>query len=113
MHNPDVRRNADPLALTLEEANRVRPFNVYSSDGTAAPTGSPEVDPATHLLVHPNGKLDPRVRLIGIPTYAQLPDTTISPMPGTNPLMPVSYTHLDVYKRQPRGGGIKHRNGSA
>lgn len=87
MHNPDVRRNADPLALTLEEANRVRPFNVYSSDGTAAPTGSPEVDPATHLLVHPNGKLDPRVRLTGIPTYAQLPDTTISPMPGTNPLM--------------------------
>lgn len=87
MHNPDVRRNADPLALSLEDADRVRPFNDYSIDGTAAPTGSPEVDPATRLLVHPNGNLDPRVHLIGIPTYAQLADTTISPMPGTNPLM--------------------------
>ena len=87
MHNPDVRRIADPLALSLEDADRVRPFNDYSVDGTAAPTGSPEVDPATRLLVHPNGNLDPRVHLIGIPTYAQLADTTISPMPGTNPLM--------------------------
>lgn len=87
MHNPDVRRNADPLALSLEDADRVRPFNDYSVDGTAAPTGSPEVDPATRLLVHPNGNLDPRVHLIGIPTYGQLADTTISPMPGTNPLM--------------------------
>ncbi|ANE04667.1 FAD/NAD(P)-binding protein [Corynebacterium crudilactis] len=87
MHNPDVRRSADPLALSLEEAGRVRAFNDYSTDGTAAPTGSPEVDPATRLLVHPNGNLDPRVHLIGIPTYGQLPDTTISPMPGTNPLM--------------------------
>ena len=87
MHNPDVRRIADPLALSLEDADRVRPFNDYSVDGTAAPTGSPEVDPATRLLVHPNGNLDPRVHLIGIPTYGQLADTTISPMPGTNPLM--------------------------
>lgn len=87
MHNPDVRRSADPLALSLEDADRVRPFNDYSVDGTAAPTGSPEVDPATRLLVHPNGNLDPRVHLIGIPTYGQLADTTISPMPGTNPLM--------------------------
>ena len=87
MHNPDVRRSADPLALSLEDAGRVRAFNNYASDGTAAPTGSPEVDPNTRLLVHPNGDLDPRVHLIGIPTYGQLPDTTISPMPGTDPLM--------------------------
>nr|WP_156323068.1 FAD/NAD(P)-binding protein [Corynebacterium deserti] len=87
MHNPDVRRSSDPLALSLEDADRVRPFSDYTVDGTAAPTGSPEVDPATRLLVHPNGNLDPRVHLIGIPTYAQLADTTISPMPGTDPLM--------------------------
>lgn len=43
MHNPDVRRNADPLALSLEDADRVRPFNDYSVDGTAAPTGSPKL----------------------------------------------------------------------
>ena len=30
---------------------------------------------------------DPRVHLVGIPTHAQLADTTISPMPGTDPLM--------------------------
>lgn len=35
----------------------------------------------------PSGELDPRLHLIGIPTYAQHPDTTISPIPGTDPLM--------------------------
>lgn len=87
MHSPDVRRSADPLALSLETANRVRPFDNYTADGTAAPTGSPEVDPISRVLVHPNGNRDPRVHLIGIPTYGQMPDTTISPMPGTDALM--------------------------
>lgn len=87
MHNPDVRRSSDPLALSLEKAGRVRSFNDLTTDGTQAPSGSPEVDPVTRLLVHPNGELDARIRLIGIPTYAQLADTTISPMPGTNPLL--------------------------
>ncbi len=34
-----------------------------------------------------DGTLDPRLHIIGIPTWGQLPDTTISPMPGTDPLM--------------------------
>ncbi|MFP7364222.1 FAD/NAD(P)-binding protein [Corynebacterium callunae] len=87
MHNPDIRKVADPLTQSLEEAGRIRPFADYSATGIAAPTGSPEVDPHTRLLVNADGSLDPRVHLIGIPTYAQLPDTTISPMPGTDPLM--------------------------
>lgn len=80
---------------------RVRPFANYTSDGTEAPSGSPEVDPDTRLLIHPNGDLDPRVQLIGIPTYAQLADTTISPMPGTDPLMlqETDKTAVDLLRR--------------
>ena len=38
-------------------------------------------------MVNPDGTEDPRLHIVGIPTYAQWPDTTISPMPGTDPLM--------------------------
>lgn len=75
MHKVDWRRPADTLVDSL--ADRSRPYRS---------SGSPETDPRTRQLVHPDGSLDPRVALIGIPTYAQHPDTTISPMPGTNPL---------------------------
>lgn len=87
MHSPDVRRPADPLAVSLAQAGRVRPFRDRTTDGTGIATGSPEVEPATRLLVRTDGSPDPRVHLIGIPTHAQLPDTTISPMPGTDSLM--------------------------
>ena len=79
MHSPDVRHRADPLTLSLGE--RVRPF---VDDGQE--TGSPET---THerRTVHADGTVDERLHVVGIPTYAQWPDTTISPMPGTDPLM--------------------------
>lgn len=76
MHKFDVRASADPLARSLEE--RWRSF---------AGTGSPETDPETRALIGPDGTPDPRLLLIGIPTYGQMPDTTISPIPGSNPLM--------------------------
>lgn len=89
MHSPDVRRsqapNADPLARSLE--GRWRPWTETTVDGDPVATGSPEVDPDTRLLVGPGGEPDPRILLVGIPTYAQYADTTISPMPKTNPLM--------------------------
>lgn len=75
MHKPNALRTDDPLLASLSP--RMRAF---------AGTGSPETDPATRLLVNPAGELDPRVLLIGIPTGGQHPDTTISPMPGTDPL---------------------------
>ncbi|MDU0479441.1 FAD/NAD(P)-binding protein [Staphylococcus chromogenes] len=75
MHKVDWRSPADTLVDSL--AARSRPYRG---------SGSPETDPATRQLVHPDGSLDPRVALVGIPTYAQHPDTTISPMPGTDPL---------------------------
>lgn len=79
MHSPDVRRAADPLAVSLN--GRVRAFVDH---GQA--TGSPETT-WNRRVVNPGGGEDPRLHIVGIPTYAQWPDTTISPMPGTDPLM--------------------------
>lgn len=79
MHSPDVRRPADPLAVSL--IDRVRAFTDHGNT-----TGSPETTWQRHV-VRPDGSVDPRLHIIGIPTYAQWPDTTISPMPGTDPLM--------------------------
>ncbi|OFL14444.1 exopolyphosphatase [Corynebacterium sp. HMSC067D03] len=75
---PDIRNTKDPLVRSLVDANRVRPF---------AQTASPETDADTRRAVHPDGTLDPRLHIVGIPTGKQWADTTISPMPGTNPLM--------------------------
>lgn len=87
MHAPTIARPQDPLARALTRDGRWREFANHTADGTPVPTGSPEVDPETRALVHPDGKQDPRLLLIGIPTRGQMPDTTISPMPGTDPLM--------------------------
>ncbi|AIG64577.1 exopolyphosphatase [Corynebacterium atypicum] len=87
MHSPTIARPADPLAASLTAAGRWRQFANRTTDGRPLPTGSPEVNPKTRALIHPDGSPDPRLILIGIPTRRQLPDTTISPMPGTDPLM--------------------------
>lgn len=84
MHNPDVRAVADPLMQSL--GDRITPFEYHGEDLTL-PSGSPAADPETRAVIHPDGQRDTRLHLIGIPTYAQFPDTTISPMPGTDPLM--------------------------
>ena len=76
--SPDIRNAVDPLPRSLLDANRVRPFNG---------TGSPETDADTRRAVHPDGTLDARLHIVGIPTGSQWADTTISPMPGTDPLM--------------------------
>ena len=75
--SPDIHRSADPLIAGLRADGRLQPFTY---DGVS--TASPDVDPRTRLLAG-----DPRVHLIGIPTHAQYADTTISPMPGTDPTM--------------------------
>lgn len=82
MHKPDIRAAGDRLTRGLVETGRVRPFADHGQD-----TGSPETDGATRRTVHPDGSLDKRLHIVGIPTYAQWPDTSISPMPGTDPLM--------------------------
>lgn len=76
MHSPDFRRPSDPVFTSL--GDRIRMFSQ---------TGSPEVDPQSRRIVHADGVVDQRVHVIGIPTHGQLPDTTISPMPGTDSLM--------------------------
>lgn len=87
MHRPDVRRPANPLTRSLHEAGRVRAFHETTTDGQRLATGSPEVDIASRRMIRADQQLDPRLYLLGIPTYAQLPDTTISPLPGTDPLL--------------------------
>ncbi|MCK7674978.1 FAD/NAD(P)-binding protein [Corynebacterium pygosceleis] len=77
---PDVRTTADPLMRDLLQRGRIRVFRL--SDGSTTP--SPEVDPVTQRVITADGTPDPRLHLIGIPTHAQMPDTTISPMPGTD-----------------------------
>lgn len=79
---PDIRRAADPVSRSLIDAGRVRPF---SPGGVA--TGSPETDADTRRAVDPDGSLDAHLHITGIPTGNQWADTTISPMPGTDPLM--------------------------
>ena len=82
MHRPDIRTAGDAMTRCLVDSGRVRPFPDHGQ-----PTGSPETDGATRRTVHPDGELDARLHIVGIPTYSQWPDTTISPMPGTDPLM--------------------------
>ncbi|HJD78430.1 MAG TPA: FAD/NAD(P)-binding protein [Corynebacterium pollutisoli] len=115
MHSPDIRRPADPLARSLLDAGRARPYELSTSDGQRIASGSPEIDPATRLLVGVDGGVDPRVSLIGIPTWGQMADTTISPMPGTDPLMlqetdRAALTALEIaIGRRPRCGGAPRR----
>ena len=75
---PDIRTSPDALTASLRDTGRVRPFH-----GSA----SPETDDHTRRTVHPDGELDTRLHIVGIPTGKQWADTTISPMPGTDPLM--------------------------
>lgn len=79
---PDIRFPADLLSQSLFASGRIRPFSV---DGVAGP--SPETTVENRRTVHPDGSEDARLHIIGIPTHAQMPDTTISPMPGTDPIM--------------------------
>lgn len=79
---PDVRSSPDPLTSSLRESGRVRPFAPGGVE-----TASPETDGATRRTIRPDGELDARLHIVGIPTGKQWADTTISPMPGTDPLM--------------------------
>lgn len=79
---PDIRTSPDALTTSLREAGRVRPFAPGGVE-----TASPETDDHTRRTVHPDGELDARLHIVGIPTGKQWADTTISPMPGTDPLM--------------------------
>lgn len=80
---PDIRNTNDTLVNSLLQAQRIRPFTPEAG----SPTASPETDGATRRTVHPDGSLDTRLHIVGIPTGKQWADVTISPMPGTDPLM--------------------------
>ncbi|SQG63683.1 putative oxidoreductase [Corynebacterium renale] len=86
VHKPDIRRiPADSLMAQLVATGRIRPFAQDAADGTPLLTGSPEIDPATRLVVGREGDLDPRLHIIGIAAHSQYPDTTLAPpLPGTD-----------------------------
>ncbi|MFE1668312.1 FAD/NAD(P)-binding protein [Corynebacterium bovis] len=84
MHGPDVRSSADPLTAALVAAGRVRPFTP-GADGR--PTRSPDVDLPSTRVIGADGTPDPRVHLVGIPLQELRAGTTVSPVPGTDPLM--------------------------
>ena len=104
-HKPNVNRSTDPVTRALVASGRMRPFALHTpheddakrGDGSAnrdgsakphpTPTRAPEVDMATCRIIHPDGTIDPRVHMLGIPLQEMRADTTISPMPGTDPLM--------------------------
>lgn len=85
LHYPDIRHVAEPIYTSLSQ--RLRPFCEVDDEGREIETASPEVHPVTRAVINPDGRQDPRVHVIGIPTFAQMADTTISPLPGTDALM--------------------------
>ncbi|MDN8624733.1 MULTISPECIES: FAD/NAD(P)-binding protein [Corynebacterium] len=98
-HKPNVTRSADPLTRALVASGRMRPFALHTPhedsatrDGESSkrhliPTRAPEVDMKTCRIIHSDGATDPRIHMLGIPLQEMRADTTISPMPGTDPLM--------------------------
>ncbi|MEX3610950.1 FAD/NAD(P)-binding protein [Rothia sp. LK2588] len=85
LHYPDIRHVAEPIYRSLRA--RLRPFCQQDEEGRLIETASPEVHPVSRVIINPDGEPDPRVHVIGIPTFAQMADTTISPLPGTDALM--------------------------
>ncbi len=86
MHFHRLGETTDPLARSLLDTGRARPFEVAARDGAPLTTGSFDIDFATGRLVTRDG-LDPAVHVAGIPVDEQLHGTIISPMPGTDPPM--------------------------
>lgn len=77
MHSFDLHTAADPLCQSLTDSARWTEFET---------SGSPTTCSRTRRLIHADGTSDPRLHLVGIPTGGQHPDTTISPLPGTDAL---------------------------
>ena len=86
---PDVRRHTDPLTESLMSRGRIRPFKIGEKL-----TGSPETDALTHRVVGPNGCLDSRLHIVGVPTRAQWADTILSPRPEPNSLFLQETDHI-------------------
>ncbi|GAA1468847.1 FAD/NAD(P)-binding protein [Microbacterium thalassium] len=87
MHPHDLRETADPLARSLIDAGRARPFGAPSPGGGAVPTEAFDIDPGTGRLIGRDGSVDPAVHVAGIPLDAALHDTIISPMPRADSTM--------------------------
>lgn len=83
----DVGRSADPLIRSLNDAGRIRPFEVSSRDGDDVATGGVDIDPGTGRLIRADGTVDRAFHIAGIPVDETMHDAIISPMPGADATM--------------------------
>ncbi|MBV7301492.1 FAD/NAD(P)-binding domain-containing protein [Corynebacterium sp. TAE3-ERU2] len=81
VRNPDMGTSASSVVRSVGDRARLFRFD----DGSAS--RSWEVDPHTGRVIGSAGEPDPRLHAVGIPLGAFLADTTISPMPRTDPTM--------------------------
>ncbi|WAL39483.1 FAD/NAD(P)-binding protein [Brevibacterium sp. BRM-1] len=87
MHAPDLRFTADPLVGELLAAGRLRPYAHHAADGTAVDSRAPDVELSSNRAIRADGTPDPVLFLMGLPLEDVFGDTTISPMPGSDPSM--------------------------
>ncbi len=83
IHDPDVRHTACPLSRQLLAQSRMRAWEW----GDGSPSGAPEVDRETGLLIGASGQRDPRVHMLGVPLREVRADMTNSPKVGEDPVI--------------------------
>ncbi|WOH94647.1 FAD/NAD(P)-binding protein [Corynebacterium urealyticum] len=83
IHDPDVRHTACPLSRQLLAQSRMRAW----AWGDGSPSGAPEVDRETGLLIGASGQRDPRVHMLGVPLREVRADMTNSPKVGEDPVI--------------------------
>lgn len=87
MHAPDIRFPGDPLIAELVREGRLRPFPHHTSEGEEVASPAPDVQLSTNRAINRDGDSDPVLYLAGLPLEDVFGDTTISPMPGSDPSM--------------------------
>ena len=87
MHAPDARSPQDPLLRSLKDAGRITVHAHHTASAQATESAAFHVEPSTGRAIGADGQPDARLHLVGLPLEAQLGDTTISPMPGSDPTM--------------------------
>ncbi|WFB10765.1 FAD/NAD(P)-binding protein [Streptomyces sp. LX-29] len=68
LHEPDLRRTADPLLLRLVRAGAAVPYRIGSTDGGSWETGGLAVTERPYRLVEADGRAHPRRFAYGVPT---------------------------------------------
>ncbi|PHQ51776.1 hypothetical protein BLA24_11885 [Streptomyces cinnamoneus] len=84
LHQPDLRRTADPLLRGLLEGGSARPYAVAASGGAPYETGGLAVTERPYHVVDARGRPHPRRFAYGVPTEAVHWVTAAGIRPGVN-----------------------------